>query len=203
MRVAYLGLLITAVLSIWGEGQPALWVIAIDAGHGGDDTGGIGGDTLMEKDITLQIAHLIALEASSLPNIKIVLTRSDDRYLSPAARIARARGAHFFISLHLDFSYDPWMRGVGAVVPIHSPSSARALAEIILRRIVAATKGPAQETKAAPLWLRRLGIPAVQLNLGFITNPEEARRLGQLAYLHRLAQAILEGIREFVVSLPT
>jgi len=202
MRVLYLGLLMMGLLGIGGEGQTALWVVAIDAGHGGDDTGGIGVDNLIEKEIVLQIAHLIALEASGLPNIRIILTRSDDRYRSPVERIAHAQGAHFFISLHLDFSYNPWMRGIRAIVPTHPTSSTKALAEVLCRRIVTATKGPAWETKTAPLWLRRLSVPAVQLNLGFITNPEEARKLGQLAYQKRLAQAIVEGISEFVSNSP-
>ncbi len=202
MRLLYLKLLII-LLGIWGEGQTAPWVIAIDAGHGGDDTGGIGVDGLMEKNIVLQIAHLIALEASSFSNIKIVLTRSDDRYLSPAERIARAQGAHFFISLHLDFSYDPRLRGITALVPTNAKDSARELAEILRKHLVSATRAPDLGTKTAPLWLRRLSIPAVQVNLGFITNPEEARKLGQLAYQKRLAQAILEGIRQFALSSPT
>lgn len=203
MRILYLGLLIMGLLGTWGEGQAAPWVVAIDAGHGGDDTGGIGVDNLMEKDIVLQIAHLIALEASSFPNIKIILTRNNDRYLSPLDRIARAKGAHFFISLHLDFSYDPWMRGIRAVVPTNATNSTKALAEMLCQRIITVTKGLAWETKTAPLWLRRLGVPAMQLNLGFITNPEEARKLSSLAYQKRLAQAILESISEFVTSSPT
>lgn len=202
MRVLYLGVLAIVLLGVWGESQVPSWVVAIDAGHGGDDTGGIGVDNLIEKDIVLQIAHLIALEASSFQNIRIVLTRSDDRYLSPAERIARAQGAHFFISLHLDFSYDPWMQGIRAVVPTNATNSTKALAEVFCRRIITVTKGLAGETKKTPLWLRRLSAPAVQLNLGFITNPEEARKLGQLAYQKRLAQAILEGINEFVANSP-
>ncbi|MFN4217889.1 MAG: N-acetylmuramoyl-L-alanine amidase [Candidatus Bipolaricaulia bacterium] len=203
MRVLYLGLLIMGLLGTWGEGQAALWVVAIDAGHGGDDTGGIGVDNLMEKDIVLQIAHLIALEASSFPHIKIILTRNNDRYLSPVDRIARAQGAHFFISLHLDFSYDPWIRGIRALVPTNATTPTKALADVLCRRIITVTKGLAWETKTAPLWLRRLSAPAVQLNLGFITNPEEARKLSSLAYQRRLAQAILESISEFVSSSPT
>ena len=197
MRILYLWLLIGGLLCIWGEGQAALWVVAVDAGHGGDDTGGISID-IIEKDIVLQIAHLIALEASSFPTIKVILTRSDDRYLAPSDRIARAQGAHLFISLHLDFSYDPRTRGIRALVPTNATPSTKALAEVLCRRIITATKGPAWEIKASPIWLRRLDIPAVQLHLGFITNPEEARKLGSLAYQKRLAHAILEGISEFV-----
>jgi N-acetylmuramoyl-L-alanine amidase len=198
MRLIYLGLLlIISVLGAVGVSQPSPWIIAIDAGHGGDDTGGIGIDNVTEKDIVLQIAHLIAIESVNFPKIKILLTRRDDRYLSPGERLAQAHGAQVFISLHLDFSYDPRVRGITVVVPKGAGNPARALADALRARVTRAAKTPDLGTKAAPLWLRRLPIPAVQLHLGFVTNPEEARKLSQLSYQKRLAQAILEGIEEF------
>ncbi len=198
MRAFGLGLLIISVVGAWGAGQPApITVVAIDAGHGGDDTGGIGVDNLSEKDIVLQIAHLISLEAVSFPHIKIILTRPDDRYLSPQERIANAQGAHIFISLHLDFSYDPWMHGITLLMPTNASQATQALAETLRRRIIS-MRGLSWGTKTAPLWLRRLDMPAVQINLGFITNPEEARKLAHLVYQQRLAHAILEGINDFL-----
>lgn len=199
IRAFRLGLLILILLGTWGAAQPApITIIAIDAGHGGDDTGGIGIDNLVEKDIVLKIAHLIALEAVGFPHIKIILTRHDDRYLSPKERIQNAQGAHLCISLHLDFSYDPWMHGITILVPTKATQATWALAEVLRQSIAAPTIS--WETKTAPLWLRRLNMPAVQINLGFITNPEEARKLNQLTYQKRLARAILEGISNFARS---
>lgn len=198
MRAISLGLLVLSVLGVWGSSQPAAVIVVIDAGHGGDDTGGIGLNGLVEKDAVLQIAHLVALEASSVPYIKIVLTRSDDRYLSPAERLAPAQGADLFISLHLDFSYDPRVRGITAFVPTRAP--AQNWAAILRKHLTLATRAPDLGTRTAPLWLRRLAIPAVQLNLGFMTNPDEARKLGQLSYQTRLARAILEGAQEFAIQ---
>ncbi len=200
MRAISFGLLVISLLGILGSSQPEAVTVVLDAGHGGDDTGGLGLYGLIEKDTVLQIAHLIAIETAPPPNIKIVLTRADDRYLSPAERLAAAPGADLFISLHLDFSYDPRVRGITALVPTNAGGSAQELAGILRKHLTLATKAPDLGTKTAPLWLRRLSIPAVQLNLGFITNPEEARKLGQLSYQTKLAQAILEGMREF---LPT
>jgi N-acetylmuramoyl-L-alanine amidase len=197
MRPIYLGLLlIISVMGAVGVSQPSPLTIAIDAGHGGDDTGGIGIENVIEKDIVLQIAHLIAIESVNFPKIKILLTRHDDRYLSPEERLGRAQGAQVFLSLHLDFSYDPRVRGITAVVPTSAGASTRALADVLRAHVTKAAKTPDLGTKTAPLWLRRLAIPAVQLHLGFVTNPEEARKLGQLSYQKRLAQAILEGIEE-------
>jgi N-acetylmuramoyl-L-alanine amidase len=199
MRALACGLLIVSLFNAWGISQP-ITIVAIDAGHGGDDTGGIGIDDLYEKEIVLKIAHLIALEAVHFPRIKVILTRSDDRSLSPAERLAAAQGAHLAISLHLDFSYDPRARGITALVPTNAQSSSRALAEALRLRLIASTRTLDRGTHQAPLWLRRLPIPAVQLNLGFLTNPEEARKLAQLAYQRRVAQAILEGINDFLRS---
>jgi N-acetylmuramoyl-L-alanine amidase len=199
MRAIACGLLIVSLLNAWGISQP-ITIVAIDAGHGGDDTGGIGVDNLCEKEIVLKIAHLIALEAVSFPHMKVILTRSDDRSLSPAERIAAAQGAHFYISLHLGFSYDPRARGITALVPTNAQSSSIALAEALRIRLIAVTRTLNRGTHQAPLWLRRLPIPAVQLNLGFLTNPEEARKLAQLAYQRHVARAILEGINDFIRS---
>jgi N-acetylmuramoyl-L-alanine amidase len=202
MRAISFGLLLMSVLGVWGSSQPEAVTVVLDSGHGGDDTGGIGLNGLIEKDIVLQIAHLIAIEAVNSPDIKITLTRNEDRYLLPAERLALAQRADLFISLHLDFSYDPRVRGITALVPTQAGASARTLAEILRKYLILVTKAPDWGTKTAPLWLRRLSIPAVQLNLGFVTNPEEARKLAQLSYQTRLARAILEGAREFLQTTP-
>lgn len=197
-RVIGLGLLIIVLVGTWGAAQPPSITVAIDAGHGGDDTGGIGIDNLVEKDIVLKVAHLIALEAVDFPHIKIILTRHDDRYLSPKERVQNAQDAHLCISLHLDFSYDPRMHGITILVPTKATPAALALAEALRHSIAVPTVS--WGTKSAPLWLRRFNIPAVQVNLGFLSNPQEARRLNHLAYQRRLARAILEGIESFLRS---
>ncbi|MCX8103203.1 MAG: N-acetylmuramoyl-L-alanine amidase [Candidatus Bipolaricaulota bacterium] len=198
MRAIWVGLGLAGVLlSAAGISQPRSFIIvAIDAGHGGDDTGGIGIDNLIEKDIVLQIAHVIAIESVNSPKIKIVLTRSADQYLAPGERLARARGAQAFLSLHLNFSHDPRVRGIAAFVPTNAPQRTRALADALRAHLISVTKAPDLGTQTAPLWLRRLNIPAVQLSLGFITNPEEARKLAQLAHQKRIAQAILAVLEE-------
>lgn len=196
MRTICLGLGLVLLLGAGSIGQPGSLTVVIDPGHGGDDTGGIGVDNLIEKDLVLQIAHLVAIEAVAFPTIKILLTRSDDRYLSPRERLDQARGAQAFLSLHLNFSYDPRVRGITVVVPTKAGERTRALAEALRARLISATKAFDRGTQTAPLWLRRLPIPAVQLYLGFVTNPEEARKLAQLAYQKRIAQAIVAALEE-------
>lgn len=81
-------------------------VVAIDAGHGGIDSGARGPHGVMEKTITLQIARRLAALVARLPGFKPFLTRNGDYYLTLRQRIELAHAAHadIFISIHCDSS---------------------------------------------------------------------------------------------------
>jgi N-acetylmuramoyl-L-alanine amidase len=85
------------------RGRWALDVIVIDPGHGGKDPGSIGVTGVREKDVTLGVAlKLGRLIKKSLPDVRIVYTRSDDRFveLDRRGRIANANEGKLFISIH-------------------------------------------------------------------------------------------------------
>ncbi|NKF23274.1 N-acetylmuramoyl-L-alanine amidase [Solimonas marina] len=77
-------------------------IIAIDAGHGGEDPGAHGPSGLKEKDVTLAIARKLALMINTQPNMRAVLTRDGDYYVGLRQRveIARKQQADMFISIH-------------------------------------------------------------------------------------------------------
>lgn len=79
-------------------------VVAIDAGHGGDDPGAIGKGGTREKDVVLKIAQELARRVNAQPGMRAYLTRDDDRRidLRERTRLARAAGADIFISVHAD-----------------------------------------------------------------------------------------------------
>lgn len=79
-------------------------VIAIDAGHGGKDSGSIGFKKFVEKDITLAIAKKTVAILNQKKGIKAVLIRKDDRYISLNERsaIARKYKAELLVSVHAD-----------------------------------------------------------------------------------------------------
>lgn len=83
-----------------------LHTVVIDAGHGGKDAGAVSKDgKTLEKNITLDIAKRLSAKINSAyPEVKVVLTRSDDRYvaLNDRARIANKAGANLFVSLHVN-----------------------------------------------------------------------------------------------------
>lgn len=79
-------------------------IIAIDAGHGGDDPGAIGKNGTREKDVTLAIARVLEQRVDAEPGMKAVLTRDGDYFvpLRDRMRRARARQADLFVSIHAD-----------------------------------------------------------------------------------------------------
>lgn len=77
-------------------------IIAIDAGHGGEDPGARGASGLREKDVTLRIAKKLAVLVDATPGYKAVLTRKGDYFMPLRGRTAAARKAQadLFISIH-------------------------------------------------------------------------------------------------------
>ena len=92
---------------------PRMIVVAIDAGHGGKDPGAVGYKGNYEKDITLSIARKLKERIDKEPNMRAVLTRTGDYYLSlPQRRInARRANADLFVSIHADANPKSHARG--------------------------------------------------------------------------------------------
>jgi N-acetylmuramoyl-L-alanine amidase len=79
-------------------------IVAIDAGHGGEDPGAIGKYGTREKDVVLAIAKVLAQRVDAEPGMKAVLTRNGDYFvpLRDRMRRARAQQADLFVSIHAD-----------------------------------------------------------------------------------------------------
>lgn len=88
-------------------------IIAIDAGHGGEDPGSIGPTGTYEKNITLSIANNLKKMVDAEPGMRAVMTRSGDYYISPNRRpeLARENKADLLISIHADAFTQPEPRG--------------------------------------------------------------------------------------------
>ncbi len=111
------------------------FVIAVDAGHGGIDTGAIARKSrTAEKDITLAFAKVLAAEFNKRPEFKAFLTRSEDVFLSLSerVRIARQNDANLLISLHADTLRQRSIRG--ATVYTISEKASDKLADEMARR---------------------------------------------------------------------
>jgi N-acetylmuramoyl-L-alanine amidase len=109
-------------------------VIAIDAGHGGEDPGAIGRQGTREKDITLRVARLLAERINAEPGMRAVLTRTGDYFVPLRQRVRRARAeqADMFVSVHADAFVNRSVRGSSVYILSQrraSSEAARWLAE--------------------------------------------------------------------------
>lgn len=93
-------------------------VVAIDAGHGGQDVGAIGPSGTYEKDIVLAVARELARLINRQPGMRAVLTRDGDYFLPLRTRMdrARAKRADLFVSVHADAVHDRRVQGSSVYV---------------------------------------------------------------------------------------
>ncbi|MFC3549774.1 N-acetylmuramoyl-L-alanine amidase [Lysobacter cavernae] len=111
-----------------GRGMRPL-VIAIDAGHGGQDPGAVGPSGKREKDVTLAIARELARQVNATPGLKAYLTRDTDVFipLPRRAQLARQGKADMFVSIHADAAENRAAKGSSVyVLSLKGASSQRA-----------------------------------------------------------------------------
>ena len=99
-----------------GKAPPAssrLIIVAVDAGHGGEDPGARGRGGTYEKNVTLAIAKKLKARIDQEPNIRAVLVRDGDYYIPLQMRVQKARRVHadLFVSVHADAFIKPHARG--------------------------------------------------------------------------------------------
>ncbi|MEI7968167.1 MAG: N-acetylmuramoyl-L-alanine amidase [Betaproteobacteria bacterium] len=95
---------VAAVRSTTTEPEIRAVVVALDAGHGGEDPGARGAEGTLEKTVTLAIARKLKSMIDGFPNMRAVLIRDGDQFIPLHERVARARNAQadLFVSIHAD-----------------------------------------------------------------------------------------------------
>jgi N-acetylmuramoyl-L-alanine amidase len=103
-------------------------IIAIDAGHGGEDPGTIGRKGTREKDVVLAIAKELSKQIKNEPGMRPVMVRNGDYYIGLRRRmkIARENRADLFVSIHADSFKDPRVRGSSVYVLSRNGASSEA-----------------------------------------------------------------------------
>ena len=176
------------------------FTVVIDAGHGGHDAGAIGLKMkVQEKNLNLAVAKQLAAKIrEKYPEVKVVLTRDTDVFLplQQRADIANKNHADLFISIHTNASSNPDASGTEAFAYVQ-PSRAFSLGEDIVQGIVNVTGLRNRGMKVRPglYVLRRTAMPAVLVELGFITNPGDAALMNENPRL--FAQGIYQGIENY------
>jgi len=90
-----------------------LLLVAVDAGHGGEDPGARGRRGTREKNVTLAIARRLKAQIDATPGMRAILIRDGDYFIPLVGRVAKARKAHadLFVSIHADAFVKPHARG--------------------------------------------------------------------------------------------
>ena len=180
--------------------------IYVDQGHNPvNPNAGAEGNGLREQNITYRIGQELATLLRADPNFEVRLSRpSADTQLgnslnsSLQARVgdANAWGADYFISLHTNASEITSATGTEAFVYSRT-GAAYPLAEDIVRGVTDVTGLPNRGTfvRSGLYVLRKTAMPAVLLELGFITNPGDAALMNQNPQL--FAEGIYQGIKTY------
>lgn len=173
--------------------------ICIDPGHGGKDPGAVGPGGTKEKDVALAVAKYLEQELS--PLAKISLTRKTDEYRSLQERSALANsiGADYFISIHCNAASDRAANGTETLI-YGQGGEAEKLGAKVQSRVVATLGTRDRGIKARPELhvLARTKMPAILVELAFISNPLEERMLANPATQQKAARAIAEGVADYL-----
>ena len=221
-------------------------IIAIDAGHGGEDPGAPGG----EKEICLAVAKKLANLINKEKGMKAVLTRTGDYFVDLLKRteIARSNKADLFISLHADGFSDKRVRGTsvwvlspkgatsemgrwleqkenasnlagGVDISHQDPLVAAVLLDLSMNYSVGESLKAADLVrkklagsmpkmhgkgikKAAFVVLRMPDIPAMLVEMGFISNRQERNQLKSSKHQHKIANSVFSGVKTYFKTNP-
>ena len=179
--------------------------ICIDPGHGGRDPGAIGSSGLRESDVTLSIG-LKLREKLQLQGIQVVMTRERDTALGNTinadlnnrVQFANRNGSDYFISIHCNSSTNRSAHGTETYCYKFGGQGerlAKALQEKLIHAVGLANRGVKEGNFAV---IRDTNMPAVLIELAFISNPAEEKLLADEIWQDIFANAIAEGIFDFL-----
>ncbi|HEY5812346.1 MAG TPA: N-acetylmuramoyl-L-alanine amidase, partial [Terrimicrobiaceae bacterium] len=149
--------------------------VVIDAGHGGFDRGGIPSNIIPEKGVALDVARRLRTYLADA-GFRTVMTRPSDTFVTLDRRvdIANAQRRAIFVSIHFNSAR---RKGATGIETFYGSAKAKKLASLIQRNVMKTTPGENRGIKKARFYvLRKSRIPAVLIECGFLTNPQDARR---------------------------
>ncbi len=172
--------------------------VIIDPGHGGDDPGTVGIDGFREKDVVLPISLDVA-EILRKQEIEVIMTRDTDNFISLEGRtdLANDVQADLFVSIHanaINLSR-PDVNGLET----YYYKSGRRLAEVIHWSILNGVNIDDRGIRRARFFvLRHSTMPAVLVEVGFLTGAVDASRLKDPNHRRQMAEAIARGIVQYI-----
>ena len=171
--------------------------VVIDPGHGGRDPGATT-EGVTEKSIVLGVGMKIK-DLMDDSNIDLFYTRENDSYISLSDRSGMANrvSSDIFVSLHANAA---GREGANGIETFHFPGSdnGQKLAGLIQSELIENTGATDRGVKTARFHvLQRTTMPAVLVEMGFVTNPDEREKLILDSYQEKLAESIVSGINQY------
>jgi len=182
----------TSSRSSGGDSSPI--TVVIDAGHGGHDRGGIPGQRVAEKDMTLDVA-LRLRNVLAASGYRVVMTRDSDVFLPLGGRVAIANSYRNAVFVCIHFNATGRTGASGIETYFYSRDSlplASAIHYYVTGGAPSANRGVRRRGYYV---LRKTSIPAVLVECGFLTNPTEAAYAQTVSYRQKLAEEIAAGVR--------
>ena len=175
--------------------------VVIDPGHGGVDPGAIGIGGLRETDVVLEVSKIVK-KLLSENGVKVILTRNKDFDLDlpPRVSFANKTDADIFVSIHANASRGKRKDINGLETFYFKGWRGRLLAKRIQKQILRVSPGsPDRGVKQGRFYvIKNTRMPAVLVEIGFLTGRLDARRLDKTVHRRRIAHAIAKGILEYL-----
>jgi len=193
--------LVSRIRSAMGKSKPLytpsrlIGTVVIDPGHGGKDPGAIAVNGHYEKAVNLSVALKVAYLLRQ-KGMTVILTRDSDRFveLEERAAIANRRNADLFVSIHADSHSDRGVRGFTVYIARSASTSSSQAAN----KMVRALKGTGLSNKGIQRAdfrvLVKTRCPAILVEMGYLSNAQEASLLVTNYFQEKMARAIAEGI---------
>ena len=194
-------------------------LIVLDAGHGGQDGGAVAKDGTQEQyinlDITLKLNEILTKDG-----YRTLLTRTDNNSIHDAdakttreqkvsdihnrLKIVEANPGCLFVSVHQNYYTESQYSGAQVFYSPNAPESSQ-LAQCIQSSIVSSLQPgnnrQIKESGSSIYILYHATEPAVLVECGFLSNPEETAKLNEESYRQQMAQAIADGIERYISGI--
>nr|WP_320048234.1 N-acetylmuramoyl-L-alanine amidase [uncultured Desulfuromonas sp.] len=191
--------------------EPALRAVAIDPGHGGEDTGAIGLRGIKEKSVVLAVARQLEKQVKMKLGVPVYLSRNDDYSLSFDQHLQSARNDNVdaFLLLHAQASLSQEPHGIhlyvrqgedrfGETNPAQRKAPSSMMLALRLSESLREAGFQVQEVAQAPLLpLVKGDLPTVLIELGYLSNGEDLNLLTEEQGQSRLAAALFDGLQKF------
>lgn len=196
--------------------------VVIDPGHGGSDSGAVQ-NKIKESDVVLQISKkILNLLEQKQPEMNVSMTRAENKFVSLEDRIKKSESKQdidLFVSLHANSSVSRSVQGMEVYFQPDQKKKSDSITQTIIEDLESIGKSKnslsfAQNLQAS--WnlshsvIRRSSFfvvekteyPSVLVELGFLSNPEEAEKLKSAAYQSLVAETIVKSIVDYKNSTP-